>query len=103
VSWSNVSPWSGPSVHVDACVPEPPQVVFASLGIDEMELLVSLCQTFFDEQLEDAVMLVHAVEERADVAVPAVERARSNLQSVVAFHVSPPSGTDGCNEQSLSN
>src|SRR5919106_2426026 len=58
-----------------------------------MERFVPFIQAVFDEGVEDAVMLVHAVEERADVTVPAVESARSNLQrSVVAFHASPPSG-----------
>src|SRR3954468_15572808 len=57
-----------------------------------MERLVSPCETIRDEPLKEAVMLVHAVEERADVAVPAVESARIDLQiSVRAFHASPPS------------
>jgi hypothetical protein len=38
-------------------------------------------------------MLFHAVEERADVAIPALESVRRNPQGrVVSFHASPPSG-----------
>jgi hypothetical protein len=38
-------------------------------------------------------MLVHAVEERADVVIPALERVRRKLhRRVVSFYASPPSG-----------
>src|SRR5437868_4859951 len=47
-------------------------------------------------------MLVHVVEERADMAVSAVESVRRNLQrSVGAFHASPPSGDRRVQQQSV--
>src|SRR5437868_4751901 len=58
-----------------------------------MERLVALVEAVLDEGLKYAVVLVHIAEERADVAVSAVESVRRDLKrSVGAFHASPPSG-----------
>src|SRR6266545_7693586 len=62
-------------------------MVFASLRIDEMECLLPVVEAFLDEGLKDAVMLVHAVEERTDVAIRSVESIRRDPQrTAVAFH-----------------
>src|SRR3954453_14725629 len=80
--------------HGDACVPEPPEMVFASLGVDEMERLVPPVEAVLDEGLKDAVMLVHAVEERADVAILAGDSVRVDPQrAVVGFQNPPPPPT----------
>jgi hypothetical protein len=87
-------------LHVDAGVGEPPEMVFASLGIDEVERLVPLVEAVLDERPKDAVMLFHAIEERADVPIPALESVRRNLQGrVVSLHAHLRPETDGCNEK----
>src|SRR4051794_16442890 len=73
--------------HVDACIREPPEVVFASRGIDEMERPVPPVEAVLDERLKDAVMLVHPVEERADVVIHALEIVRLDPQrAIVGIH-----------------
>src|SRR2546423_9601076 len=58
-----------------------------------MERLVALVEAVFDEGLKHTVVLVHVAEERADVAVFAIESVRGNLKrSARAVHASPPSG-----------
>jgi hypothetical protein len=73
-------------LHVDACVREPLEMVFPSRWVDEVERPITFLEALFDERVEDAVMLVHAVEERANVAILA-ESVRPNPQRFVrGFH-----------------
>jgi hypothetical protein len=61
-------------VHVDACFGEPPEMFVSSLWVNEMEGSISQLEAVLDERAEHAVLLVDAVEERANMAILA-ERA----------------------------
>jgi hypothetical protein len=56
-------------LHVDTCVGESLEMVFASLRVDEMERLIPPVKAIPDERAKHAVLLVDAIEERADVTM----------------------------------
>jgi hypothetical protein len=66
---------------LDTCLGEPPEVFFPSLGVDEMEGFVASVETILDERAKHSMMLVDAVEERANMTVPA-ESARGELRGL---------------------
>ena len=73
-------------LHVDACFREPLEMVFPSRWVDEVERPITLLEALFDERVEDAVMLVHPVEERANVAILAESVWRNLKRCVRGFH-----------------
>jgi predicted methyltransferase MtxX (methanogen marker protein 4) len=76
-------------LHIDPRFGEPREMVFPKLWVDEVEGLVTVVETVRDERVEHAVLLVDAVEERADVTMPA-DGASGNLYGMlVGFHTSP--------------
>jgi hypothetical protein len=68
-------------LHVDTCLGEPSEMVFALLGVNEMEGFIPLVEAFLDERAKHAVLLVGAVEERANVTMLA-ESAPRDLQGM---------------------
>jgi hypothetical protein len=76
--------------HVDACVGEAPEMLSSPLGVDEMEGFVPLVEAVFDKRAKHTVLLVDAVEERANVAILAESVRRNPQRIVVGFHTSPP-------------
>jgi hypothetical protein len=54
-------------LHIDACFGESPEMFFPLLGINEMVGLVAPVQTVLDERAKHTVLLVNAVEERANM------------------------------------
>jgi hypothetical protein len=77
-------------LHVDACLGESAEMFFASRGINEVERFISPLEAVLHERVKHAVLLVHAVEERANVTMLA-ERASRNLLGIGGgIHLSPP-------------
>jgi hypothetical protein len=64
-------------LHVDAYVGEPPEMLVSSLGVDEVERPIPFVEAVLDERPKHAVLLVDAVEERANVATLAESVRRS--------------------------
>src|SRR4051794_20636527 len=63
---------------------------FSPLRVDEMEGFVPLVEAVLDERPQHAVLLVGAVEECADMAMPAESASGKVQRIVVVFHASPP-------------
>ena len=59
---------------------------FPSFWIDEMEALVPPIEAILDERAQDPVLLVDAVEEGADVTVPAEDTAGKFHWTFLGFH-----------------
>jgi hypothetical protein len=55
--------------HVDACIGKPSEMILPSLGVNEMESPIPVVEAVLDERAKHAVVLVHAVEQRANVAI----------------------------------
>ena len=70
-------------LDVDAAVREPLQVRVPEVGVDDVEPLLPPVEPVPDEGAEHPVLLVDAVEERADVTLRA-ERAAGELDGTVA-------------------
>jgi hypothetical protein len=77
---------------VYTCVGELPEVIGASLGIDEVERFVPSVEAIRDERAKHAVVLVHAVEERTHVAVFTEAIPGHPQERVAGVHVSPHPG-----------
>ena len=67
-------------------------MLFSSLGVDEVKGLIPLVEAVFDKRAKHTVLLVDAVEERANVAILAKSVWRNLERIVVGFHTSPPHG-----------
>src|SRR6185312_15819666 len=74
----------------DAGIAKPFDMILVSLGIDEMKSPMSLVEAVPDERAEHAVVLVHAVEQRANVPIPSERVGRNPQGNVVTFHALPP-------------
>jgi hypothetical protein len=57
---------------------------------------VALLKAVFNERAKHPVLLLHAVEESANVTVPAENAAGTPHGTPVGCHVSPPAVTSGC-------
>jgi hypothetical protein len=75
-------------MHIDTCSSEPPEMFFAELGVDEVESLVPPVEAVFEERTKDSILLVGAVEESANVTMPA-EIASGELYGMINGHTSP--------------
>jgi hypothetical protein len=65
-------------------------MVVSLLGVDEMKGSIASVEAFADERAQHAVLLVGAVEERANVEI-AVDISLAELQrNVRCFHSPPP-------------
>jgi hypothetical protein len=78
-----------PLLHIDTSFGEPLEMVFPQLGVDEMESLIPLVEAVFDERAKDPVLLVDAVEESADVTVPAEHTSGKLHGAVGGYHKLP--------------
>jgi hypothetical protein len=56
-------------LHIDACFGEPPEMFFASLGVNVMVSFVPAVETVLYERAKHAMLLVDAVEERTNMTV----------------------------------
>src|SRR5260370_30844965 len=82
------------SLHVDAGFGEPLQMFSLQLGVHDVEGLVPTVEAVFDERAQHPVLLVHAVEECANVTM-LTETAPGTLhRAAVRCHISPPGSTD---------
>jgi len=77
-------------LHIDTCIGEPPEMLFPSLRVDEMESSIPQIEAILDEEAQHPVLLVQAVEESADVTTPAEGAPGKPHGTVVGTHVSPP-------------
>src|SRR5258707_7633812 len=76
-------------LHIDACPGEPLQMFFPSLGVNEMEGFIPPVEAIFEERAKHPVLLVDAVEECANVTLPA-EIASGELHGMtLVCHISP--------------
>jgi hypothetical protein len=78
--------------HVDACASEPREMIFLSLRVDEVESLIALVEAVLDERVQHAVLLVDAVEERANMTKRGESVRRNPQRIVLGFHTLPPPG-----------
>src|SRR6266851_7050407 len=63
------------------------------LRVHDVEGLVPAVKTVFDERAQYPVLLVHAVEESANVTVLAETAPGTSHRTAVCFHISPPAAT----------
>src|SRR5258707_3733337 len=76
-------------LHIDACPGEPLQMFFPSLGIAQMEGFIPPVEAIFEERAKHPVLLLGAVEECANVTLPA-EIASGKLHgTTLDRHISP--------------
>ena len=77
------------SLHVDACFPEPAQVLLHLIGVHDVESPLTSVETVLDERAKDPVLFLDAVEERADVTV-LTENAPCKLHGMLSGFHGPP-------------
>src|SRR5205085_12147800 len=77
--------------HGDPLVLESPHILGALLGVDDMEGPLAALESIPNEGRHDQLLLIGAIEERADVAVPVQdasrERDRLVLMALAGVHV----------------
>src|SRR5205823_5117340 len=83
-------------LHIDAGFGEPPEMIFPQIGVHEVAGLVALLKAVFHERAKHPVLLVHAVEESANVTVPAEIAAGTLHGTPVPCHTPPPAAASGC-------
>src|SRR6266404_3760625 len=81
------------SLHIDAGFGKPLQMLSLQLRVDDVEGLVTTVKAVFDERAQHPVLLVHAVEESANVTVLAETASGTLHGSAVRCHTSPPAAT----------
>src|SRR5439155_9680262 len=72
------------------------EMIFPQIGVHQVAGSVALFKTVFHERAKHPVLLVHAVEESANVTVPAEIGAGTMHGTAVRCHTSPPAATSGC-------
>src|SRR5438128_4413694 len=74
------------TLHIDARFTEAHQMFVPQPGVHDVESFLSPVKAFFDERAKHPVLLVDAVEERADVTF-AAERPPGKLDGMLVSHV----------------
>src|SRR6266576_2541086 len=82
--------------HVDAGFGEPPEMIFPQVGVHEVTSSVAPLKAVFHERAKHLVLLVHTVEEGANMSVLAEPAAGTLHGTTVRCHISPPADTNGC-------
>src|SRR5260370_24098657 len=77
-------------LHIDTRFREPLQMLFAFLGIHNVGSLFATVEAIFDDRVKHSALLVDAVEESANMTVPA-EVASGALYGMIDSHISPHS------------
>src|SRR5207253_3994564 len=76
-------------VHIDTCFGESLEMLFPELGINDVESFFPLLKAIFDERAKHSVLLVDAVEESANVTLPAENAPGKLNRMAVGCHISP--------------
>src|SRR5207302_7112742 len=74
-------------LHIDAGFDKTLQMLCLQLGVNDVEGLVATFEAVFDERAQHPVLLVHAVEERANVTMLAEIAAGTSHGTVVRYHL----------------